>query len=677
MSRGRSLLFHVAAALALLLFALAPLWNAGLVGADLALFPADGSRLVALGPLGNASLELSRSLFGTPGASAGLAVRALRAENAVLLVLACLVLSALLRRTLRAWLGDEIGFAAQRAAVVLLPLHPWCLVAVATVRARGELLGLLLAALSALFFLRARHEAHRRWLVASLLLALAAGCASEDALLLAALLGVLEWIVARRHRSAAARVRTTLSTLLGFGAVTLLPLCAWSSPPAWTRPGSGLFGEWLGALGRVLVPLQPTLPDLSRAALGGAALLLALQPALVAARSAPRTWGRFALAWGLLELLLLAPAALGAARGEHDLADLGRLCFPALLLCAACATSATAHSGWKRTSFPWILALALLALGRPTLASWGSATRRLEHLAHELAGAGAAGAPEIVLLAPPESERGLELLPARGRPAWLARAAALPREPILLERAQLCAWSASASFPADLLLLQPAASSEPAFLADVLPATRRVQRRASAAERVVWRPPSRPVLDIDPQQLRCVRVRLEPGALGEGRPRLSWRSENGAGNASVEGVWIEHGESTSALFDLAREPRWSLCGRVRRVALEGEAARVASTEIVPALPEIALAQEPRSSGARWSARLAAEPLAEFEQATLQWQLVLFDPDTHEPCVLPGLARGGELEFADSAGWSAGRAHLEWSLEALWQRAIVARSTGGR
>ena len=74
MSRGRSLLLHVAAGALLACFALAPLWRAGLVGADLALFPADGSHVHSLSTLGDASLEVRRreaqaASSGTPPAS--------------------------------------------------------------------------------------------------------------------------------------------------------------------------------------------------------------------------------------------------------------------------------------------------------------------------------------------------------------------------------------------------------------------------------------------------------------------------------------------------------------------------------------------------------------------------------------------------------------------------------
>jgi hypothetical protein len=679
MSRGRSLLLHVAAGAILTGFALAPLWRAGLVGADLALFPADGSRVVGLSALGNASLELTRSLFGTPSFQPDLAVRALRAENALYLFLACLVFSALLRRTLRAWLGDEVGFAAQRAAVVLLPLHPWCVLAVASASARGELLGLFFAALSAFSFLRARQEGEQRWFVASLALALAAGWASSETWLLAPLCGILEWIVARRHRSALARVRTTVTTLAGFAAATLVPQWLSGRPVLLPELDAEALADWLTGLGRVLVPLHPSEADLARAALAGAALLLVLQPALVAARSAPRTWGRFALAWGLLILVCLLPAPLGAARASADLASLRWLCAPALCLGAACATAATAHSGWKRASFPWILALALLALDRPIVRAWPAATRCLEALVGEIARQTPPRAAEFVLLSPPREERGLQLVPEALASRWLARAAGLERELVLADSAQLSAWAASASFPGEVFVLQPSSSPEAPFLADVLPATRGVQRRASADERQSWRETrgSHTVRDIDPQWLRCVRVRLRPDAAHSGRPRIAWHSEDGAPSATAQGVWIEGGDAPVALFDLARDPRWLLCGRVRSIWFEGPEPEGPLWEALPALPEPALAEAPREQSGRWSARLSATQPAESAAPGLTWQLALFDPRTLESQTLAGrLAPGGELEFPAPAEWS-GRAGLEWSLEARLGKACVARISGRR
>jgi len=676
MSRGRSLLLHVAAGALLTGFALAPLWRAGLVGADLALFPADGGRVTALSALGNASLELTRALFGTPSFHADLAARALHAENALYLFLACLVFSALLRRTLRAWLGDEIGFAAQRAAVVLLPLHPWCLLAVASASARAELLGLLCAALAAFSFLRARQENEQRWLAASLAFALASGWASMMTWLLAPLLAILEWIVARRHRGVLARSRTTLTTLLGFGAATLAP--HWLAGRSVLRPAfdGDALADWLTGLGRVLVPVHPSQPDLARAALAGAALLLVLQPALVAARSAPRTWGRFALAWGLLILVCLLPASRAAARMPTDLASLLWLCAPAICLGGACAAAATALSGWKRASFPWILAVALLALDRPIVRAWPAATSRLEALVREIRAQAPARGSEFVLLSPPRAERGLLLLPEAIASRWLSHAAGLERELVLADAAGLSAWAASAAFPPDVFVLQPGSSPATPFLADVLPATRRVQRRASADGPLLWRDKrgSHSVLDVDPQWLRCVRVRLRPDAVRTPRPRIAWRSEGGAPSASAEGVWIEVGDTPCALFDLARDPDWLLCGRVRSIWFEGAEPEL---EVVRALPEPALVQTPREESGRWSARLAGAQPAECAAAGVAWRLVLFDARTLETQTLAGsLAPGGELDFAAPAHWS-GRAGLEWSLEAHLGKACVARVSGRR
>jgi len=255
---------------------------------------------------------------------------------------------------------------------------------------------------------------------------------------------------------------------------------------------------------------------------------------------------------------------------------------------------------------------------------------------------------------------------------WLSHAAGLERELVLADVAGLVAWSGSASFPAELLLLQPSSSREAPFLADVLPATRRVQRRALADEPKSWRETRglHQVLDIDPQWLRCVRVRVS-GARS-GTPRLSWHSDEGAPSSTAEGAWIQEGETRVALFDLAREPRWLLCGRVRSISLEGPGAEDAQYEVVRALPEPALVQAPQLEGGRLRAQLAAAPLERLE-----WQLVLFDPRALESRVLDVRTdTAGELVFELPADWSA-RAGLEWSLEASSGKACVARVSGKR
>ena len=200
--------------------------------------------------------------------------------------------------------------------------------------------------------------------------------------------------------------------------------------------------------------------------------------------------------------------------------------------------------------------------------------------------------------------------------------------------------------------------------------------RASADAPLLWREKrgSHSVLDVDPQWLRCVRVRLRPDAVHSASPRLAWRSEEGAPSAGAEGVWIEGGDAPLALFDLARDPSWLLCGRVRSIWFEGPEPEL---ELLPALPEPALAQAPREESGRWSARLSEMQSAECAAAGVAWQLVLFDSRTLESRTLPGsLSHGGELEFSAPAPWS-GRAGLEWSLEAHLGRACVARLSGRR
>jgi hypothetical protein len=106
---------------------------------------------------------------------------------------------------------------------------------------------------------------------------------------------------------------------------------------------------------------------------------------------------------------------------------------------------------------------------------------------------------------------------------------------------------------------------------------------------------------------------------------------------------------------------------VRSITLEGGEPDPAY-EVLPALPEPALARELSEQSGRWSAALLSGALP-----GLNWRLVLFDPRTLESARLE--ARG-ELEFETPAGWS-GRAHLEWSLEALLGESCVARLSGRR
>ena len=181
------------------------------------------------------------------------------------------------------------------------------------------------------------------------------------------------------------------------------------------------------------------------------------------------------------------------------------------------------------------------------------------------------------------------------------------------------------------------------------------------------------MLDVDPQWLRCVRVRLRLDAPHPGRPRIAWHSDEGVPGTSAEGAWIEGGEAPVALFDLGRDPRWLLCGRVRSISYDGPGAEDAQYEVLRALPEPALDGAPSETPGRWSVRLAPSAPA----GTLEWALLFFDPQTLESSTLEGRpGADGALEFALPAAWSV-RAGVEWSLEERQGGACVARLSGRR
>lgn len=442
-----------------LVAAYAPLWKAGFTGDDMDLLlrasghlaAEDGEPLRAydaplplidmppldvIGIVGNDtdgdvgsllsgySLAASLRLYGARPESIGGAPTAVlyRAENLVLLLFGSIGLWALLRRVFRPFVGAEQAGVAATTSAYLFFLHPLCVPAVASVSGRSDLLALAFSTWAAAAFLRGRQNKLGSNLAASAVLALLASLAGQLALLLPFALALVELACVHRYLPLRRRARTALLTFLAFLALTQLNALVVSS-----MTGHGFYPqvglqvarladpvELLRAilymfekLGVLLLPSNTSTLGLLGVLFAGVLLLLALQPALVAARSAPRLWGWSCVWW---------VSAIGVALlfGLHERVRLENLAQARTLLPAAAATCAglgmaiTAVHGLTRFILPPIVALGFALLANGNARPWASGSALLRTLRENLTAGAETGGSPLWIVDPPREVQGLD-----------------------------------------------------------------------------------------------------------------------------------------------------------------------------------------------------------------------------------------------------------------------------
>jgi hypothetical protein len=683
MTRSLRVAGFAALLLAVAALAFGPLASAGFVGEDLKYLvdPALGQ-----GPLARASLRLSHLLWAEGGTWGERAAIGVRVENLLLLLGTAAFARLALRRALAPWAGMDGARAAAGACALLLACHPLAVAAVASPGARGDLLALGLGAAAAAAFLRARQERQPAWAIGAALCVLAAGHASPVALLVPPLLAVLELFSARRNRPRSVRVRTAATTLIVFLAIACVesltgPLLG---SPALAlgalRSASDLFaggtGELLRALGQDLGRVALPVPG-GRAleyAIAATVLAAVLQPALVAARSAPRLWGWLAASAAAGLLLALA---------------LCRTTAIALLPAAAVATvflavASTSLSGARRVLLPVAMAGSFVWFARASALPWIEASAPLAALRAEIAAARARHGPAThwFLVDPPGPVAGFEVAgPSLG----------------LLLQPSLCP-SAQASDPGTLhgisreglfaLARQPEfASMRQAGTVVLMPAPPGAPRPAVALTLpreesgvLAWQEDLRsPRFDVDPWERRALRVVALPGVSTAAAPRMGWRAGE-ADTGSRAGVWVQGRDVPVAIFDLSRDPDWLFGDRVHRIQLEPEIGRIASAELARDVPSPAGVLEPQVRGRTLGFRLEAAELPRPVHGEVRVVLGVLDLESFryfeaEAEASPGSA-GAEIAFALPPDLAAGPP-LAWSLEWRAGDACIARAIGRR
>ncbi|MEC8493979.1 MAG: hypothetical protein VXZ39_03600, partial [Planctomycetota bacterium] len=372
----RFLVFLLCVALAW--YAHRPLLGAGFLGSDLAVLEDIDRRFEDRGwdaawsvdaveqrPVAALSLALSRSFHAKGGVYTPGDAGRLRLESLIILVIAAFGVRACVIRGLKPWTGDDHARSAGAAAGVFLMVHPLLVPVVAHLPARGDVVGLAASAWSVALLLEGRQERRAVALGAAFALAVVAAASSPAALVLVPLGFGLEFIAARRHRPLAARFRTGVQVALGYAAALgFEALVRWvarpgadaadAPAPAGFDPAQLLSAEPEGLAhafalaaektGVVVLPVNTSGIGTLGYVLAVVALLAALHPGFVAARAAPRLWGRVLGGWAIAIAVLLL-LGIGERAAPESLADAPDTLSLAVAMAVGLGISATALSG--------------------------------------------------------------------------------------------------------------------------------------------------------------------------------------------------------------------------------------------------------------------------------------------------------------------------------------------
>jgi hypothetical protein len=651
-------------------FAFSPLIGEGFFGADLPLLAgvsealwqarADGDPSFFLKPFLRPPLEwwsllLSARSFAREGVWTLTSAAAMRAENLALLWIASLALAAFVRRCLEPWTGEEQARAAGLCSGILLSVHPLLAGSIAQASSRGGLIALALVLSACACFLRGRQEGSAGWTLASGILCLLAPLAHEGALFAPALLVGAEFFSAHRHRRKGIVLRTSATTLAVFGACAGLGRLLEEAVAVGMDGASGYgFGapaslETIGSLGILAEKLGLLCLPVNASALGppgfalaGLLLLIAIQPALLAARAAPRQWSVLLSVWigSICAVLLFSP---GQRVHPRDFTAVGALLGAAVPMAAGLGVASTAVRGVRRLCLPWILCLGYAFLGHGNALSFARAIRSTRQLEVDLYAATLrfGTSAHYFVLDPPGLVAGVDAL--GGALPWMLHPsftldlsgtadlsdtidpAAMPRlseersfgapsreQPWLRggSYAAFAAWTREREFDelrrgGLVVLLPPSFESWHFALApengkDARQAIRLPEPEPSRGRRVWYRQGRSPALDLEALAARALRVRVSEFENVRENPRAGWRaSEPLLREGSAEGVWLRRGGEILGVFDLSRAPGWLLGGRIRLIWPQSGWNEIVEAEVLDELPPIGEELAPRIDGRDW------------------------------------------------------------------------------
>lgn len=749
-----------------------PLLGAGFLGSDAAVLEdvgeafeggRDGAAwsVAALDhrPAAALSLAFSRSLHATDSVYTPGDAGRLRLEGLLILVIAAFGVRVAVIRALRPWTGEDHARAAGATAGAFLMIHPLIVPVVGHLNNRGDVVALAASAWSVALLLKGRQERRAVAIGLAFALALVAAGSSPSALALVPLGFGLEFIAARRHRPLAQKIRTGIQVALGYGAALgVEALLRWWMVP--TRdalhadmvsihPADLLAGSETGLVhalglaaektGVVVLPVNTTGLGMLGYVLAVAALLLSLHPGFVAARAAPRLWGRVLGGWAIALVVLLA-------LGVTERAAPGRLAdAPGTLTLAVCmavglGVSGTALSGARRSILPALtgVAYAVLTAGSGATIQEAAAETGAVHEAVLDARAHFESeghtVSEIWVLDPPRTIAGVETL----RPSddsSLGSAPFLPKgaNPVRVRgipSASFWVFATDPTFQAAraaglVLLLPPEVKDDltggPLLVTtqgdDVAPADRPGRRRKRIARDVTRRglfvepsatqnprsglrgaaPSTHPGLGwvgegssptgikIDPLELTAIIATLSGRAASEidpaEPPLVRFRGSSDLEvDGTQQGVWIVSENGVQAIFSMAADPSWLLAGPLRSVWFMGKLQFATSTRVIAGPSPLPESVQPRlvGEGRDWSFDVTeAGPIQALAATDVEtWVLWVVDRVSGEAVqISPILTENGRLHVPDGGAFH--EASVVWILDRLVGGVAVARARGVR
>ena len=704
----------MALAVGLLAYVYGPLLGVGPFGRDLALITAlseiqldtPGALYTLPGikdrPLAALSLVISRKLWVPAGTWYGPEITFLRLENLGLLLLAGFALRRVLARSLAPFLGADQARSASVAASLFLVLHPLAVSSVARATERGELIAIAFGLWGLHLFLRARQDREYALVVAAGLFFAVAAFAGRVAIFLPPLVAGLEFLSAARHRRKSQRIRTAATAFLlaallvgveRFWRLALAEPGAFGGGPSERDALDGL-ALWFEKLGVLILPVNTHGAGRAGFVLAAVTHLLALHPGFVAARTAPRLWGRILVGWALALLVVETTCAKervlpGSLEGAEQL-------LPALLVMAVgLGTTATAIQGARRTLVPVLVCAAYALLGHGHAGPFGWAADGVSELRNDLAMA--AGKNDwrgrYLVIDPPHEIAGVHAL--RGNLSLLVAPALQPSS--FLEHRDEGPWLGGASWSSfvsfalhpelhswreqGLCLLLPGGPGGAGRIIRDLSAPGPVFAGASEPdpgleERGTWR------LALDPFELGYLEVRAAEGARTGEPPIVRWDASQERPEGEVFGAWVKDEEGLSARFCLDGNQAWLLSGRILGLRFPGALADrqgVLAARSIPLLPPSVV---PRRVGADWLFDLTEVQLPEPVRGEILWVLSLLDPDRLEEREFI-LARPGDGKLralgieAEAERLRRTSERLFWMLEPQIGGVPLARALGRR
>jgi len=623
-----------------------------------------------------------------------------RLENLVLLCVGAWIIGRFVRRLLWPWVGTEHGTAAGRAVSLLVLLHPASVAAVASLGSRGDLLALTLGVLGANLFLKSRQEHSFTLTACSAACALLAGLCSGIAYGLPVLFAAAELTSARRYRPAKVRRRTAVTTLIVFAAcVGFAPFTRSLVLGVGPVTALGFAGRDPGAtitasivrFGTALLPVNQAAGGALAFLVAGAVLLIALQPAPVAARSAPRLWGWLFTA-GLAAVVLWEACSEARLVRAEDFTHAATLLPLGAVLGVALGVTSTAVSGLRRVVLPIVIAVGWAFVGHQNSVGLAASASSLSELRADLLDARQTWGFDARLLVvdPPRRVLGIDAL--EGALPWAA-------DPVFsglpvgdgggwvraLSQEALVVFAREPEFhelrAEPLIVVVPANLLEPDAFHNERLALPVPRPQPTTGVRSWFREGRAVRLDLEPVTMGALTVRGTSTANTDQAPVLAWRAtEPLALQGTHEGVWEAVGDAPEAVFDLSSSVPWLLGGRVQQIWSERGWSRINEARLTPGLPEPPGVPSPRVRRGDWVFDRVEGPELPDGAA---WRVVLLDLATLESAVLPATQRdSGRIEVPGaarrvSAAFRSGRGPVVWSLELQLRGRTIQRLRGRR